>query len=424
MDISYYGVALSDNIARTDEGYVICKDVVIGRTGYQEYPVSQLSKSQLRDLGLLDRFNDPDEIVQVWRDPDEVFAPATIASFEGKPVTDNHPKEFVDADSHAELQRGHVQHIRRGETPLNSGDIPKLADMIITDPDLGEDVLQRRKRELSCGYTYKLAWDGNRLSQTQITGNHVAVVPKGRAGAEARINDSADIPQPQRKQKMKIRDWFFSKGITAMAEDNVEPEQIAAAATAFAKDEAPEQKEEKVEEKKAEDADPLAEVKDSLKGIADGMKSVCDRLDKLESPESEEESEDEDPKADEEPESEEEEAESEDADEDEKEEAEDSKAEDAFIAPAASESDLIKILKPLVARSNDAPLKKAFNEAIAKANDSVRGGSPKGAYGAVKSAAEKKSAAANDSQDANAAYIARLNEKAQAAWSGQNKEVK
>ena len=76
-----------------------------------------------------------------------------------------------------------------------------------------------------------------------------------------------------------------------------------------------------------------------------------------------------------------------------------------------------------MARSNDAALKKAFNEAIAKANDSARGGSPKGADGAVKSAVGKKSAAANDSQDAQAAYLARLNEKAQAAWSGQ-KEVK
>lgn len=425
MSIDYYGISLSDNIAETPEGYVICKDVVIARTGYQDYKVSQLSKQQLRDLDLLDRFNDPDEIVQVWRDASQVFAPETIASFEIKAVTDNHPKDFLTADNHADLQRGHVQNIRKGDTPLSNGDLPMLGDVIITDPELGQDVLQRRKREVSCGYTYKLAWDGNRLSQENIIGNHVAVVPKGRAGAEARINDSADIPQPTRKTRMKIKEWFFGTGITAMANDNVEPEQIAALATALAKDEAPEPKEEPKAEK-AEDADPSAELKDSLKGIADGMKSICDRLDKLEAPEDEEAEDAATP--------EEEEAESEDADEDEEEkeepkaedEKEEGKGEDAFIAPAttvAFDADLVKTLRPLIARSNDAALKKAFNAHIAQANDSLRGGSPKGAYATVKSAASKKSAAATDSQDANAAYYARLNEKAQAAFNGQ-KEVK
>src|ERR1700753_314469 len=116
--MNYYGVPLSGNIARNDHGFVICKDAVIGRTGYQDYRVSQLSKTQLRDLGLLDRFNDPDEIVSVYRSPEEVFSDATIASFEGMTVTDNHPKEFVDAENNAALQRGHVQNIRRGDTPL------------------------------------------------------------------------------------------------------------------------------------------------------------------------------------------------------------------------------------------------------------------------------------------------------------------
>jgi hypothetical protein len=418
MSIDYYGISLSDNIAETPEGYVVCKDVVIARTGYQEYKVSQLSKVQLRDLGLLDRFNDPNEIVQVWRDPSQVFAPETIASFEIKAVTDNHPKDFLTADNHADLNRGHVQNIRKGDTPLNNGDLPLLGDVIITDPELGQDVLNRRKREVSCGYTYKLAWDGNRLSQENIIGNHVAVVPKGRAGAEARINDSADIPQPK-KEPMNILKHVFGLGLKAYAQD-AKPEELADAVKECAVDEDTKPTE---PEKKAEDADPLAELKDSLKGIADGMKSVCDRLDKLENPESEE-SEDADPKAEEEPAPEEEEAESEDADEDEEEE--DAKAEDAFIEPTTAvslDAELIKTLRPLVARSKDAAIKKAFNTAVAKANDSARGGSPKGSYGAVKAAASKKSAAALDAADTQAAYVQRLNEKAQAAFYGQ-KEVK
>jgi hypothetical protein len=188
--VSYFGVALSPNIARTPEGYVICKDAVIGRTGKYQYLVSSLVPGQLQDLGIQGKYR-PNEVVDVWRDPEEVFAPATLASFEGKPVTDDHPGDFVDARNHSQHCCGHVQNVRPGEKPLSGGDLPILADLHITDSDLADDIVNRRKRQLSCGYKYHLAYDGERLSQVGITGNHVAVVARGRAGAEARINDSA-----------------------------------------------------------------------------------------------------------------------------------------------------------------------------------------------------------------------------------------
>jgi hypothetical protein len=81
--------------------------------------------------------------------------------------------------------------VRAGSTPLSTGDLPILADLHITDEALADDILARRKRQLSCGYNYHLAYDGDRLSQVGITGNHVAVVAKGRAGDAARINDAA-----------------------------------------------------------------------------------------------------------------------------------------------------------------------------------------------------------------------------------------
>jgi hypothetical protein len=187
---AYYGFELSPNIARSPEGYVICKDAVIGRTGKMQYLASQLHKGQLQDLGLTNRYR-ANDLIDVWRDPEDVFAPAALASFEGKPVTDNHPDEFVDVKNHAEHHCGHVQNVRAGDKPLSTGDLPILADLHITDSDLADDILSRRKRQLSCGYNYHLAYDGERLSQVGITGNHVAVVAKGRAGEAARINDSA-----------------------------------------------------------------------------------------------------------------------------------------------------------------------------------------------------------------------------------------
>lgn len=187
---AYYGVELSKNIARSPNGYLICKDAVIGRTGKQRYLVSQLHSGQLQDLGLFGKFR-ANDVVDVWRDPEEVFSETALASFEDMPVTDNHPMNFVSADNHRNLARGHVRNIRQGDSALASGDLPLLGDLIITDKDLADAVVSRRKRQLSCGYGYKLAYDGERLSQVDITGNHVAVVSKGRAGEEARINDAA-----------------------------------------------------------------------------------------------------------------------------------------------------------------------------------------------------------------------------------------
>jgi hypothetical protein len=66
--------------------------------------------------------------------------------------------------------------------------LPILGDRYITDEALADDILKRCKRQLSCGYNYHLAQDGQRLFQAGITGSHIAVVAKGRAGEAARIN--------------------------------------------------------------------------------------------------------------------------------------------------------------------------------------------------------------------------------------------
>ena len=82
----YYGTRLSENISRREpEGYLICLNVPVARTGVQEYLPQEL-----------DMPSGPGTI-PVWRPPEEVFAPECIASYEGMPVTDNHPPEGVDA---------------------------------------------------------------------------------------------------------------------------------------------------------------------------------------------------------------------------------------------------------------------------------------------------------------------------------------
>jgi hypothetical protein len=409
--MSYFGLALSENIARRpDTGYVICKDAVIGRTGKQQYLVSSLAPAQLKDLGLDGKYRSH-EVVDVWRDSDEVFSAATLASFEDMPLTDNHPLEFVTTKNHRQHSRGHVRNIRRGDSPLSTGDYPILGDLIITDEDLAEDVLQRRKRELSCGYNYHLAYDGQRLSQVGITGNHVAVVPKGRAGAEARINDAA---APRKEYPMMNgKDLLVALGLKQMVTDNADPDKVAEAARAAyatdsvltvglaAKDPALEAKDAEIAELKTKLTEAL-KAKDEKKDDEEEKKdkaedSLADKLAALDEDDDEEE-----------------------------EKKKKEKAEDAdFIQPFGVESvpsDLraaLRELRPLVARSKDEALKAKFNKLAAKANDTVKGTTPENSYGVVKVAAATKSAAAND---ASADYSARLNARAEARSRGE--EVK
>jgi hypothetical protein len=145
-------------------------------------------------------------MIDLYRSPEEVFDPATMASFEGKSVTDNHPPaaKFVDPSNVHDYEMGHVQNVRKGDQALDNGEWPLVADIVIKRQPLLGKVEDGQLRELSCGYDYTLARDGQRVLQTAIRGNHVAVVPKGRAGAEARINDSApgpELPEPIQRSR-------------------------------------------------------------------------------------------------------------------------------------------------------------------------------------------------------------------------------
>ena len=68
----YFGTKLSDNITETPEGFLICHNVIIARTGMQEYSSSEVPvKSK------------DGELVKIYREKSEVLRDETIASFEG-----------------------------------------------------------------------------------------------------------------------------------------------------------------------------------------------------------------------------------------------------------------------------------------------------------------------------------------------------
>lgn len=223
--VRYFGTQLSDNITETPEGYRICHNVVIARTGSQTYRVSEISDPDrlLADLS-------PDEQIELFRDPSEVFSPATIASFEGKTFTIEHPRTIdgsglLTPDTDNDHHQGHIQNVREGKELLDSGDMPLLADIVVKGRDAIR-AIDAGERELSCGYLYELARKGYLYVQRNIIGNHLALVPKGRAGHEARINDSA-LPSKEHPVK-NIFKHILGIGLQSYAKD-AKPEDLAEA---------------------------------------------------------------------------------------------------------------------------------------------------------------------------------------------------
>lgn len=176
----------------TDEGFLIVP-ARIARTGIQEYRAIELG---------LD--GDPMRIVRVYRSPDEVFNPDSMASFENKPMTDNHPDFGVDSASWKELAVGFARDIGRDGIFLT-------ANLVVTDAEAIKKIEKDGKVELSNGYNAEYDWtpgvtpDGEYYDgqQRNIRGNHIALVDAARCGSACRVSDNQ--PTNQRSNTMANR---------------------------------------------------------------------------------------------------------------------------------------------------------------------------------------------------------------------------
>lgn len=172
----YIEQRISERISETPQGFLLCQDVPIARTGTQDYLA--------REIGITDEA--PNTVITVDRLEEDVMQPDVLASFEGATVTLGHPVQQITAANHKVYAVGHIQNVHRG-----TGDQSHLiiGDMLITDPST---IAQIRSglREVSCGYDCHYEQDeAGRWRQTNIRGNHVAIVPRGRAGPECSIKD-------------------------------------------------------------------------------------------------------------------------------------------------------------------------------------------------------------------------------------------
>lgn len=221
----YYGSKLSEHMTKTPDGFLICHGVPIGRLGVQEYLGQEIGMAY-------------GQRYQVERTEAEVFSAAAMASFEGKPFTNEHPPEEVTPDNASRYIKGAVKDVHRGQGEQED---LLLADIIVYDQQVIEQI-EQGKREVSCGYECLYEPVGNsRYKQTHIVGNHVALVQKGRAGARVAIKDA--LPKQRRDNMSKhTKQGIWGKMIQAFAQDAT-PEEMELAVDEMAKacgDEAPE----------------------------------------------------------------------------------------------------------------------------------------------------------------------------------------
>lgn len=193
---------------RTKDGFLAVR-ARAARTGVYQYAGSEVDPDNKH--GLRDKAT-----VNVLRDEATVFDKASLHSFIGKPITDDHPSEAVTAANWRDHARGTVMGaVRDGEYVA--------FDLLLTDASAIAKV-EGGKRELSNGYAADLefgsftAADGTvcDVRQAAVAGNHVALVRAGRAGSSCRIADAAPcdpLPYLFDKQEKPVKTMLID-GLT------------------------------------------------------------------------------------------------------------------------------------------------------------------------------------------------------------------
>lgn len=239
-------------MTETPEGFLLCLNVPIGRTGSQEY-LGQ-------ELGL-----EYGKRYEVLRTEEEVFSVAAMASFEGKPFCDEHPSKEVTPENATQYTKGNVRNVRRGSG--EQSDL-LLADIIVYDKAVIQAIRQG-KREVSCGYNCLYEPVGEyQLKQTSIIGNHVALVEKGRAGSRVAIKDESPEKRRGNQMETKSKKSILGRMFGAYAQDAT-PEELELAVDEIVK---------ACTDEEAAPTEPVKEAPVQEEGEENSLQARMDRL--------------------------------------------------------------------------------------------------------------------------------------------------
>lgn len=182
----------SVNFTLDDNGYLVTT-AKLARIGAMQYGGEELDKKD-------------NKLYDVYVEAHDLFSPETMKSFEGMPVTIDHPIEmYVDSSNWRDLSVGHISNIRKDA----SGEF-LLGDVIVNEPNAIKHI-QSGNVEVSCGYDADIENINGKLKKINIKGNHLAIVKEGRCGDKCKLGDGKPIMKKKTTFSDSVRKAFGLK---------------------------------------------------------------------------------------------------------------------------------------------------------------------------------------------------------------------
>lgn len=187
------------NLARYDKG-IVQNETTLTEEGFIK------GRAIVTRTGVFLYKNADGTVRKELRHPDDVMIPESLESIKMIPIVDGHPPErLVTAENAKRLGIGFTGETVETEEPFI------IANMVITDKSMVEKIKDKKKNELSLGYTVDLipmagVYNGEPYDykQTNIRYNHLALVDEARAGPEARIALDGDDAILMNEQELKM----------------------------------------------------------------------------------------------------------------------------------------------------------------------------------------------------------------------------
>ena len=189
----------------------------------------------LTSVGIFEYKNGDGSVRRELRLPEHVFAPESLASYEGKPIIVTHDAGTINKNNVEDESIGTI--LSKG---FRDGDDVR-ARIVVHDTN---ELKRCGLKELSLGYTLDLVeepgeWNGQPYDavQTNIIINHLALVANARAGEQARLNiDGKEDPKPNKggnttmatkKSRRRDEDDLAVQLAQAVLEESASPDATA-----------------------------------------------------------------------------------------------------------------------------------------------------------------------------------------------------
>jgi len=261
--------------------------------GWYEIEANPLSKAGVfpyrgSDLGLVGE--DADRIVNVLRSPNELSRQETLESFRLVPIIDEHEILGPREEGRTPPEEKGIEGITGEIIFFDEADATIKGTIKIMSESL-KRAIEQGKRELSCGYTCEYVkesgiYNGKSFDfkQTNILGNHIAVVDFGRMGSEVRVLDqdleshtmanknAKDQTGLENTEKVGSDENKSEKEDKDYAKDGTFQKAVRDACSDYMKDKEKEAEDKEDKDKEAKDAESKKESEDD--GLGGGGKEA------------------------------------------------------------------------------------------------------------------------------------------------------